>query len=259
MLRLVINLDRCEERLRSMNTKLETFNLDFQRVSAVDGRCIDESTKAKLTEKKNFSKYILCRRELESSEIGCFLSHAKCWEKLLMSQEKYALIMEDDIQFSNRSYDYINNEKWIPGGGHIIQLSTLHPQPRKAIVNKICPLPNGDSLVHPITPITWGTQAYVISREAAGYALKISKSSIPAPVDAFLFHPLSTLSLRYPVYKLNPAIIIHDEINSFESTIFNKALMSYKSQTNSSLRRIFLKALAQKLKLCCSNDTLYYL
>ena len=167
--------------------------------------------------------------------------------------------MEDDIEFSNRALCYLNDDQWIPGRGHLIQLSTLHPQPRKAIVSKLFLFPNGDRLVHPFTPIPLGTQAYIISREAAQYALKLSQSLIPAPVDVFLFHPLSIFSMKYPVYNLNPAIIIHDELYGIESTILNKTLMTYKSKNRSSTWRSCSRILLHSLRSHYSNETLLYL
>ena len=40
MLRLVINLDRSPERLQRITTALKTFDLEFSRVRAVDGKLL---------------------------------------------------------------------------------------------------------------------------------------------------------------------------------------------------------------------------
>ena len=47
-----------------------------------------------------FNTELFCKRyvkEVRPGEIGCTLSHQKCYRKLVESREKYALILEDDI------------------------------------------------------------------------------------------------------------------------------------------------------------------
>ena len=36
-------------------------------------------------------------QELTHTELACYLSHMKCWESLINSEENYACILEDDL------------------------------------------------------------------------------------------------------------------------------------------------------------------
>lgn len=80
MLRLVINLDRSKERLKRISDSLMNFGLRFSRVQAVDGRLLSEAEIKQLVIPK--WKRQLFFRELTRTEVGCCLSHRKCWKML---------------------------------------------------------------------------------------------------------------------------------------------------------------------------------
>lgn len=241
MLKLVINLDRSTERWVSMRNKLSQLKITADRVSAVEGKKLDKNTLSEITTKSLMQKMI-CPRELTLGEIGCFLSHRNCWERLLSSDENFALIMEDDIVFSNRATQYLLNSKWILPNTHLIQLSTLIPSPHKATVDKLITLSCGDELLHVRKPIPWGTQAYIISREAAESAIRMS-TRIGIPVDDFLFNPLSEFSQKYPSYRLNPSVITHDDLNLYPSTLDTNLVKKHRNYTLVDGLRLFLKCL----------------
>lgn len=259
MLRLVINLDESLERYDSMKSKLSTFDLTFERVSAINGQTLDAKTVDYFAKQFSFSRQILCPRKLSKGEIGCFLSHRTCWDKLCQSNENFALIMEDDIQFSNRSFPYLKDDSWIPKYVDLIQLSTLTPLPHESKIGAKLELDSGDSLIRPLSPIPYGTQAYIISKQAAQFAIQITKNLIPAPVDDFLFNPFSAFSLRYPLFKLNPSIVTHDELNKFASTIFEGNLKKCLIYNRYNLLRLACKLLHQlRIRFCSKTDRLYY-
>lgn len=93
----IINLKEAIERRRYMEqqlTLLPSF-LSCEFVEAVDGRAMSKSER---DEKFNSEKFRLkYAKEVRPGEIGCTLSHQKCYRKLIESDEKYALILEDDI------------------------------------------------------------------------------------------------------------------------------------------------------------------
>ena len=98
MLRLVVNLNRSPERWKAIKTQLDRLKIPVERLEAVDGKLLSEEVVGNLTSSVHFSM----GRELERGEIGCFLSHRKCWERLLDTDEKYALVLEDDLILSDR-------------------------------------------------------------------------------------------------------------------------------------------------------------
>lgn len=257
MLKLVINLDRSTERWESMRIKLGQLKITANRVPAIEGKKLDKNTLSKITA-KNLMQRIICPRELTLGEIGCFLSHRICWKRLVSSDENFALIMEDDIVFSDRATSYLLNPKWILPNIHLVQLSTLVPSPHEATVDKLITLSNGDELLHIRKPIPWGTQAYIISREAAENALKMS-ACIGIPVDDFLFNPLSKFAQKYPSYRLNPSIITHDDLNLYPSTLDTNSLKNNRDYTAVDSLRILLKFLNSfRTKMHSQQKILYF-
>ena len=219
MLRLLINLDRSPDRYESMIKKLACLGLDAERISAVEGKKLSYQERQKILITKGLKRRILCPRDLSLGEIGCFLSHRLCWERLCDSNHNFALVLEDDIQFSERARYYLSSEDWIPKEINLIQLCSTRPsQRKKARVGKTYILHNGDKLLHPYFPVFWGTLGYIISKKAAAQALEMSQR-IYAPVDEFLFNPLSDFSKKIDSYRINPSVITTDEENLFKTTI----------------------------------------
>ena len=73
--------------------------LDIEFVDAIDGRILRDNELNRLFDcKVSYKKY---GRKLNKGEIGCSLSHIKCFEKLAESDDNYALILEDDISIIN--------------------------------------------------------------------------------------------------------------------------------------------------------------
>ena len=219
MLKLVINLERSFERLSHMQVQFVALGIGggWHRVAAIDGRKLSlNQIKRSASNIRDISK-IICPRALSVEEIGAFLSHRKCWKQLVNSNETWALIMEDDIVFSHRAKEYLLDSSWIPLGVDIVQLFIFTKTWEAKVDKNGFKLRNGDRLFHPYYPPPVGAQAYCISRRAAKEALKLSKK-IMAPVDEFLFNPISDFASYFPVYRLNPAIAMPLD-NKFPSTI----------------------------------------
>jgi len=92
----IINLKISSVRKIYMESLLKPYTfLDIDFIDAIDGRSM---TNECLKDEFDFD---FCLRHLgrylNEGEIGCVLSHRKAYEKLLMSNVPYALILEDDI------------------------------------------------------------------------------------------------------------------------------------------------------------------
>src|SRR5690625_1490193 len=111
---LVINLDRNPKRLKRMEKIFAQMDLKFERMPAVDGQ--------KLT-KEEITKYCPSQ-EFSAGEIGCFLSHRKCWEKIATGEDQYTAVFEDDIHLSDSVKELLNDCDWIPDDTDIIKLET---------------------------------------------------------------------------------------------------------------------------------------
>ncbi len=102
----LINLDRSQDRLQLMDKKLRNMNLKYKRISAVDGQSalfspneIDEE------------KYSLAHGKYTTpTEIACFMSHYNAIVDFYNnSRKKYALILEDDMDFDDDFCDVVRD------------------------------------------------------------------------------------------------------------------------------------------------------
>lgn len=91
----LINLDGSDERLRSASAQLSAAGIQFQRVSAFDGRRLRIEDFPDYDEKSAI-KYM--GRPLRGGEIGCYLSHLACAKMLVDSGEPFAVVLEDDLR-----------------------------------------------------------------------------------------------------------------------------------------------------------------
>lgn len=74
--------------------------LDVQFIDAVNGRAMSEDELDKVWDQTG--TFEIYGRTMKPTEIGCALSHRKCYEKLLESREKIALVLEDDLVWTEK-------------------------------------------------------------------------------------------------------------------------------------------------------------
>lgn len=144
-------------------------------------------------------------------EVGCFLSHKKCWERLLESKSEWALVMEDDCIFSSSSKRFIVDVTWVPKGVDVCQICSYKEGSEDYYVEGVSlSVGEGFFLDKLMRPISYGTQAYWINRRAAGVALECSQRLI-APVDHFLFDQMGPLCKKVNVRSLTPFVVYQSE------------------------------------------------
>ena len=93
----IINLKEAIERRNYMQKQLALLppSLSSEFIEAVNGKGMNRE---QLEENFDYEKFRLrYAKEVRPGEIGCTLSHQKCYRRLLESKEKYVLILEDDI------------------------------------------------------------------------------------------------------------------------------------------------------------------
>lgn len=250
MLRLFINLDRAPKRLELIEQRLSHFSCPFERVAAIDGKSLNQSDIDLLKPHLFSLNKIWFPYQLINNEYACFLSHRKCWEKLVESKEDYAVILEDDVEFSPDAEAYLTNSDWIPSHVHIIQLAapfappqTLYVKNQSIVIHKN----NYANLYEIVAPTAIGAIAYIISRKAATIALEMS-SQIAAPVDEFLFSPKSPLRKKFSFFKLSPGIGYQCGITSTIST-------HPRNGTKPLIARLHPYSFFLKFKLICKRLT----
>ncbi|MFK0334636.1 glycosyltransferase family 25 protein [Rhizobium sp. NPDC090275] len=157
-LTLLINLDRAEARLQSMVEQLHRLGLPFERIAAVDGRALDFPIAS--YDEAGFRRRH--GRMTNPGEVGCYLSHVACAERLLQSTHDYALILEDDLVLPDNLAVVIGealaeHEHW-----DVLRLSSVNDG-RKF---PVAPLSQTRSLAISLTREK-GSGAYLINRKAA--------------------------------------------------------------------------------------------
>ena len=226
MLRFVINLDSSKDRFNSISKRLGELGVSFERISAIDGRKLPSEQIEELTYPYNhFESRVRFPRELTKGEVGCFLSHRKCWQRLLESDEQWALIIEDDIKISDSASPFMTSTDWIPSNVDICKLSSSVPVEHGRILEETITLDGGISLVAALSPPPLGTQCYLISRKAAKTALDLSER-LPAPVDVFLFSRLFEFPNVYTIWRVAPTLVVPNE--EIESDIGHRTKKSIK-------------------------------
>lgn len=175
----VIHLERAVERRDQIERIRNAVPLPIKIVPAVDGLQVQEKQfRARYHPKLLTPHYPF---NLRAGEIGCFLSHRKCWEMILASSNDGALIFEDDVEIDAVQFkvmlafmmthcsvnDYVRfpNKNRAEGGAIVAELGTMR-------------------LVWPRTPGA-GTVGQYVGREAARQLL-LSTERFDRPVDGFL-------------------------------------------------------------------------
>lgn len=93
---LLINLDRSPDRLARCAPLLDRLGLPWERVSAVEGKLLPADRLAALN--PHPAPHGEWFRKLTPGEIGCFLSHLRCWQLIEERGWDGALILEDDFE-----------------------------------------------------------------------------------------------------------------------------------------------------------------
>lgn len=169
----LINLDSAKDRLAFSDSQLTARNIQYTRIAAVNGSTIHEAFREQIIGPA-FSGY---HKILHNNELGCFLSHIKCWEALLKTDHKFAFILEDDFTIENDLQNVAATIDMFEGEWDCIKLCE-HPLKRKAIKQQAL----SDMTLITYNKIPAGTCAYVISRSGAQKMLNYSQK-IVRPID----------------------------------------------------------------------------
>jgi glycosyl transferase family 25 len=121
----VLNLKTDTHRLRFMRKQLRALHLPFQRIEAVDGSVLTSEERG-LYSKANALQY--SRRELTPGEIGCALSHARMWERMIREKIREVLIFEDDVLIGDALPRILAKRSRLPKDWEMINFSTDAPQ-----------------------------------------------------------------------------------------------------------------------------------
>jgi len=190
----VINLDRETKRLAWMTEAFSRMGLAFERCGAVDktGLSDDDIDRIVVRDHHNWSP----------GEVACFMSHIAVWRRIAEGSDAHAVVLEDDVYFSQDAARFLRDDTWIPPGAQLIKLeTTLNPvlvgrRGRKIMGHRLLPLHSFHN----------GAAAYVISRRQAAQLVGLA-GKIDRPVDDFLFD-MTKHATR--LWQLSPGIGIQE-------------------------------------------------
>ena len=87
----IINLESRPDRKLRMENELTKHQLRGHFIKAVNGKDVDIN-------KQTYDQQDYFRK-MRTGEIGCYLSHLKCWDLILQSGKPYGMVLEDDTVF----------------------------------------------------------------------------------------------------------------------------------------------------------------
>ncbi len=201
---IVINLAKDKARYAILADRLEQLEVDFSRLDAVDGRGLTDDERA------NFKSQRPRNRNgwWSDGQIGCFLSHSRAWEIAARSPHNFTCIMEDDVHLSDAVTEFLSDDGWIPPGIDLVRLEASNVRVR---LDRAPLAAHAGRQVHKIRSTTWGTAAYIISRQAARKALDMPPESHNA-VDYFMFSfEEAALSRAISAAQVTPAVCVQDQ------------------------------------------------
>lgn len=102
----IVSLKTASDRKKYMTSLLSSEkSITINWIEAVDGRVFSDDEIDEKFDCKKFRQHYL--KNPKPGEIGCTLSHQKCYNKLLQSSSKSVLILEDDIVLNDNIRDII--------------------------------------------------------------------------------------------------------------------------------------------------------
>ncbi|MFV1602650.1 MULTISPECIES: glycosyltransferase family 25 protein [unclassified Phaeobacter] len=118
---------------------------------------------------------------LRAGEVGCFLSHRKCWQKIAEGMDDFGLIVEDDLAFEpNLWRDAMALVGNHADKDHFIRLPAKQRESARQVVAQ-----TGAARMFLPRRIGLQTVAQVVGKTAAARLLEASET-LDRPVDTFL-------------------------------------------------------------------------
>ena len=168
---LIISLPD-SERLKIVVGQLDELDLDYAVIEGINGNNLSYSQLRELVDYK--SCYARLGYTISNGLIGCYLGHARAYEKLCSMDFDWALILEEDVEISNLDFDAMNNFKVLTNTEPaIVQLFTRSS--RLIDKNSIVEISSGYyGFAFLPRLVGSGTAAYLINKEAVALAIKSS-------------------------------------------------------------------------------------
>jgi GR25 family glycosyltransferase involved in LPS biosynthesis len=174
----IIHLDRATERKKHVNFLRQMIPLKVSIVLAIDGK----KTDAKML---NFYQPNIIRPKypfkMRKAEIATFLSHRKCWQKIIDDELDGALIIEDDVSLSTSFFSFFMEMALQEiNAGDFIRFPIGNYEKIKVPFGS----KNNKAFFKP-NIIGLGMQAQIVTKDAAHNLLNVTQV-FDRPVDTYL-------------------------------------------------------------------------
>jgi Glycosyltransferase family 25 (LPS biosynthesis protein) len=158
----VINLARSLDRREHITAELKKTGLDYEIITAVDGRDLDLDDPA-IVDPSFFTKV-----QLVAGTVGAALSHQSAYQKIIAAGLDKALVLEDDIELPADLENLADAVADQLVGAEVALLSYAGREPCRMSREGSIDLPSGRLLALPvdINESLASASAYVITREA---------------------------------------------------------------------------------------------
>lgn len=197
---LLISMERSAERRVQSTQALKSLGLDYELVKAVDGSKLSD---IEFAQAYNFKNTPFFSSPLTRGEVGCYLSHLKCYDIMHKRNMPWALIMEDDMIPDEKLLNVLEQWHRFPDDWEIIHLAPN-------IRNKPGAFKQ-DNLYHRTTltkgcyiskyfPLTYHTHLYLIKQQCLE-RLEHHLQPIRVPIDHALFDLRFSMNFPYAVYQ----------------------------------------------------------
>ncbi len=165
----VINMARDVERRRYMTGVLGGLGLEAEFVTAVDGRQLSDAERSVYDRDRALRTYGV---EMMPSEIGCYLSHHRLYQRMVRDGIEVALILEDDVRIEPTLPTVVRDLLACPFTDWLVvrldckRRHVADPDTDKLRGRRVAELSGGAALYRLHTHIL-GVGAYLIRREGA--------------------------------------------------------------------------------------------
>lgn len=205
----VINLARSPERRAHISAELRKIGLDYEIVTAVDGRDLD------LNDTTIVDAALIAKNSFPAGTAGCALSHLRVYERIIAAGLNEALILEDDVTLPADLGELADAVAPHLTGAEVALLNYGSPDICKMSMQGAVDLPSGRTLALPIdiAPLV-NAAAYVITREACE---RMIEKSLPLRANADDWQFLYREGMLDRIRCVLPMAV--DKDASFESTI----------------------------------------
>lgn len=205
----LLNLDRAVDRRKTMEEHLTSLGLQFELISAVDGKKLSAFDRSKYSEEDAIKAI---GHPLIDTQIGCALSHAMLYERIVEENISECLILEDDVFLGEMFFKVMQNRSQFPKDWDVINLCTRTPQ--DAFGPFLVDIFRCSKFLEPASQ----TAAYLLSLKGAK---KLLRKVYPIRYEADGFTGRTQIAGIHS-YGISPAVVASQDV---ESTIFDREIV----------------------------------